>query len=579
MATNVRNLKEPGGNEKQLAVVLGGLATVWLVAWAGLALAPVFGGEKQAIPANPIALAVSVAKGRIEVGVAEGIGIGVVAAAVAMVATVVIVMVFSRRSKKKGRAVMPAAKHMASKEDISSMSEKNARAAVNRMGLHLCAEASPGILLGREIRTGRKIYVDFETLLTQLWAARRGKTSTQVLPQILSAPGGVITSSNKRDTVDDSIAGRRAVGEVFVFDPQRIWTKEEPDWFFDPLDFIRRRAHDEWDAAATGLARLFRDDAGLSEGSRDMFSEGGQSLVAGWLLAACCEDLPVTDIVAWAGSQTDRTPVEVLRRHGWNRKADALEAQYELTSRTRSGVFGNAQQMIAALEHEVPGTWVTPAAGKRRFDADAFIKDCQTGGRPTMYLLSKEGPTSASALTLALLVTLMDAAEEYGETQPGGRLPVPLVCPLDEAANTVKWGELANKYSHYGSRSIIVTTILQSFTQGKRVWGEDSIRDMLTNSCVVYGGGIKDEKFLAELSAFIGDHEEYRVSRSSDGTWGKSSRSTSKGEKRTLSVAELQALPFGVMVVIPQKAAPMLVEAMPWWEHEFEPAIAEALKD
>lgn len=44
-------------------------------------------------------------------------------------------------------------------------------------------------------------------------------------------------------------------------------------------------------------------------------------------------------------------------------------------------------------------------------------------------------------------------------------------------------------------------------------------------------------------------------------------------------MAELQALPFGVMVVIPQKVAPMLVEAMPWWEHEFEPAIAEALKD
>lgn len=577
MATNVRNLKNPSGDEKPLAIALGGLGIIWGIVLGGLKLAPLFGGDQQDVPVNPVALVVGIAKGRVVLGGSEAVSITVLGAVLALVATVVAVQVTSRRAQKKGRAIAPNAKYMASKSDIASMSGKNTGAASQRMGLKLGEGAAPGVLLGKELRTGQPVYADYETLLTQLWAARRGKTSTQVLPQILSAPGGVITSSNKRDTVDDSLAGRQAVGEVFVFDPQRIWTKEEPDWFFDPLDFIRRRSVDEWDAAATGLARLFRDDAGLSEGNKDMFSEGGQRLVAGWLLAACCENLPITELVLWAGAETDKEPVELLRRHGWHRKADALQAQYELTSRTRSGVFANAQQMVAALEHEVPGQWVTPAAGKRRFDADAFIADSQQGGRPTMYLLSKEGPTSASALTLALLVTLMDASEEYGESQPGGRLPVPLVCPLDEAANTVKWGELANKYSHYGSRSIIITTILQSFTQAKRIWGEDSTRDMLTNSCVVYGGGIKDERFLSELSAFIGDHEEHRTSRSSDGTWGKSSRSTSIAEKRTLTVSELQALPFGVMVVIPQKAAPMLVESVPWWERDFEPAIAEAM--
>lgn len=577
MATNVRNARQPGGNDRALAVAFGAVAVVWLIALAGIKMGSWFGGAEQAVPINPIALVVAIAKGRVIISTPEIIGIVVVSVMVATVGVVAAWLLVSRRGKKKGRELLPAAKYMASKSDISSMSKKSVAGQASRMKVSIAPGGSPGVLLGKEIRTGQEVWADYETLITQLWAARRGKTSTQVLPQILSAPGGVITSSNKRDTVDDSVAARRAVGEVFVFDPQRIYSSDTPDWFFDPLDYIRRRPRDEWDAAATGLARLFRDDAGMTEGQKDMFSEGGQRLVSGWLLAACCEGLPITEIVEWAANETDKYPVELLRRHGWERKANALQAQYELTSRTRSGVFGNAQQMIAALEHEVPAMWVTPRPGKRRFDADAFIADSQQGGRPTMYLLSKEGPTSASALTLALLVTLMDAAEEYGESQPGGRLRVPLVCPLDEAANTVKWGELANKYSHYGSRSIIITTILQSFTQAKRIWGEDSTRDMMTNSCVVYGGGIKDERFLTELSAFIGDHEERRVSRSSDGSWGKASLSTSIGEKRTLSVAELQALPFGVMVVIPQKASPMLVASVPWWERTFEEPIAAAL--
>lgn len=577
--SNVRNIKQPGSQSEWFPLYLLAVAAIlWFIAASGIRWAWVLGGPRQEVSWNPLVVLRDAMEGRLEIGPPAMVMMVVVTVLVTIPVAAVLLFMRRRKESTVGGDVKHATRYMASKRDIRSMSRRSVAAAAERMKLDLRPDDEPGILIGKELGTGNAVYADYETLLTQLWAARRGKTTSQVLPQILSAPGGVITSSNKRDTVDDSVKARSAVGEVWVFDPQRIYTEETPDWFFDPLDYIRRRPRDEWDAAATGLASLFRDDAGMTEGEKDMFSEGGQKLIAGMLLAATCDELPITKVIEWANDERDKQPIEILMRHGWNRKARALDGQYELVDRTRSGVFGNAAQMVAALEHEVPSMWVSPAAGKRRFDADAFIHDSQSGRRPTMYLLSKEGPTSASALTLALLVTLMDAAEEYGQRNPGGRLRVPLVCPLDEAANTVRWGQLANKYSHYGSRSIIITTILQSFSQARRIWGEDSTRDMLTNGCLVYGGGIKDEKFLGELAAFIGDHEEKRVSRSSDGSM-RASVSEQVSEKQTLSVAELQSLPFGVALVIPQKSAPMLVRTVPWWERTFPKSIDALVKE
>ncbi|WP_405065130.1 TraM recognition domain-containing protein [Kribbella sp. NBC_01510] len=37
---------------------------------------------------------------------------------------------------------------------------------------------------------------------------------------------------------------------------------------------------------------------------------------------------------------------------------------------------------------------------------------------------------------------------------------------LDEAANVCRWKDLPDLYSHYGSREIVLTTILQSWAHG-----------------------------------------------------------------------------------------------------------------
>ncbi|CAH0272248.1 hypothetical protein SRABI26_03697 [Arthrobacter sp. Bi26] len=56
----------------------------------------------------------------------------------------------------------------------------------------------------------------------------------------------------------------------------------------------------------------------------------------------------------------------------------------------------------------------------------------------------------------------MEAAEKVRPSQSGGRLATPLLGILDEAAKVCRWKALPDQYSHYGSRGIILMTILKS---------------------------------------------------------------------------------------------------------------------
>ena len=108
----------------------------------------------------------------------------------------------------------------------------------------------------------------------------------------------------------------------------------------------------------------------------------------------------------------------------------------------------------------------------------------------------------------SLTVALTDAAEQFAKLSPRGRLSLPFVGVLDEAANVCRWRELPDLYSHYGSRSICLMTILQSWSQGVEVWGRDGMRKLWSAANVkVYGGGVSEVEFLKELSSLIGDFE------------------------------------------------------------------------
>jgi type IV secretory pathway TraG/TraD family ATPase VirD4 len=197
-----------------------------------------------------------------------------------------------------------------------------------------------------------------------------------------------------------------------------------------------------------------------------------------------------------------------------------------------------------------------------------------------LYLLSKDGGGSASAIIAAAADAVMRAAVVVAE-RSGGRLDPPALCVLDEAANVCKISDLPDLYSHLGSRGVIPMTILQSYRQGQRCWGEAGMDALWSAATIkIIGSGIDDADFADRLSRQAGDHDVQTTSVStSDG--GKST-SVSMRTERILPPDAIRALPKGKALLLATGIRVAMLDLRPWYKEPSAkvvgPASARATK-
>ncbi|MFI1927612.1 MULTISPECIES: type IV secretory system conjugative DNA transfer family protein [unclassified Streptomyces] len=547
-----------------VAVVLLVAAGAWLAAKVGAGYA-----DESAPPGNPLTFLVEVIKGDYSW---PGSAASAVAAGEAVVVGILGLAAYRVRERFRNKPkVDGAAQHLAKGEELGKLTMKGAAATAERLGVQ---SSTPGVFIGRSVKGRQPLYGSYEDMHVDIWGPRTGKTTRRAIPAILDGPGAVLVTSNKRDIVDATRGPRTARGPVWVFDPQQV-AQEEPSWWWNPLSYV------------TDVAKARKMADHFASGSRDanastdaFFDPAGQDLLANLLLAAACAKAPITQIYTWLSNPKDDAPERILRGAGHAMSADGLAGVINAPDKQRSGIYGVAQQMASCLVNPEVNRWVTPPADEYagEFDPHAFVR---TGG--TLYSLSREGRDSAGPLVTALTVAVVEAAEEYATTQRGGRLPLPLVGVLDEAANVCRWRTLPDLYSHYGSRGIILMTILQSWAQGIEVWGERGMEKLWSAANVrVYGGGVSDTRFLGDLSELAGEYElrEYQTSRESEfGGWsGNRAISESTRRERVLQVSDLGAMPPGRALVLASGTKPVLVETVPWWEGAYAAEVQASLK-
>ncbi|MFF0991270.1 type IV secretory system conjugative DNA transfer family protein [Kocuria nitroreducens] len=476
----------------------------------------------------------------------------VLAAALGLVAAALFVLWSFKRHQKAQKDVKHdrAAVRMAAVRDVAPFTEKQARAKAARFGVD-----TPGVMIGKMVRGGHTLYASWEDTLVHIWGTRTGKTTSQAAPSIIEAPGPVIATSNKRDLSDLTRDIRAANGDVWVFDPQGV-AGEKPTWWWNPLTYVTdsERAAEMATNFATGSR-----PAGAKMGDAH-FDSAGKDLLAGLLLAAAVGGEPIERVHYWLTRSTNDTPAKVLDAHGWAKEADSVASTIRQPEKYRGSVYSTALQMAACLKNEKIAAWVNPTGpddDRPQFDPQAFVR-----GKHTLYALSKEGAGTAGPLVTALTVATVTAAEEHAVIQAGGRLGTPMLCVLDEAANVCRWANLPDLYSHYGSRGIVVSTFLQSWSQGVDVWGESGMRKLFSTANVVtYGGNVKEEGYLKMLSELIGKYTYTSVSSSRQKDSGSTSRQDATDD--ILSVADLAALPKGRAVMLGSGARAVLVRTVP----------------
>lgn len=568
MSTANNRRSQPGGGGEVmlpwliLAVVgVGGGAL-----YAGAHLGHRFAGLDSP-PSNPIDVTFGVIGGDVAWPTAST----VVAAGVLIMLAVLVGLVMVLRSSRKGGGrrssrVDHAGRYMGVGRDIESISRKSARATAARLGVQ--GEAA-GIPIGRAVATKAELVGSWEDLHLDIWGPRTGKTTSRAVPAILEAPGPVIVTSNKRDVLDATRDPRAKAGKVWVFDPQGV-AEEPQDWWWNPLSYVV----DE--VKAKQLAGHFAAYGRPADAKTDAhFDPAGKDLLAGMLLAAAVAGRPITQVYKWLTRPTDEEPVDILLDNDYELIAAQIEGVINSPEKLRGSVYQTSVQMASCLTQRSVLRWVTakePFDARPQFDPHAFVAD---GG--TLYSLSREGQGSAGALVTALTVAVVEAAEARAVRSPGGRLPVPMLAALDEAANVCRWHDLPDLYSHYGSRGIVMMTILQSWSQGCRVWGEGGMKTLWSAANVaVYGGGVREEAFLEMMSKLVGDYDKQTSSVST--SQGRRTHSHQLQRERILDVADLAALPKGRAVVFASGARPTLIETQPWMTSKHADAVKASIQ-
>lgn len=541
------------------AVVIGGGS--WVSAHLGSWMAGL-----AAPPAHPIDLVAGLAKGRVPWPVQSTI-VACVLFGVLLALTVTMLVIRSRTAHKRTR-VDKAAVHMGRGKDLDHLGTKGATATAVRLGV----ENSTGVRLGRSVAGKRPLWASWEDMLILIAGPRTMKTTSYAVPAILDAPGAVIATSNKRDIVDVTRPIRSEAGDVWVFDPQAV-AEEEPTWWWNPLSFVKN------EAMAGNMAQHFANGSREPGSKPDAyFDPAGQNLLKAFLLAASLGSAPVTQVYTWLTRPHDEAPAELLRNAGYDLLADMVMGHIREPEKQRAGVYGTARQMVSCLTDREVRQWVTPQRGTT-VDTDPrpqFIPEDFVRGKGTLYSLSREGVGTAGPLVTALTVAVVEAAEKYATSQPAGRLATPLLGILDEAANVCRWKALPDQYSHYGSRGIILMTILQSWSQGVEVWSLEGMRKLWSASNVkIYGGGVSEVAYLDELSRLIGQYSYINVSRSHSKHGSSSSRQENKDE--ILSVADLTALPRFRAILLASGAPATMIETIPWMNGPHAQKVKESL--
>ncbi|MFE6946583.1 type IV secretory system conjugative DNA transfer family protein [Streptomyces chartreusis] len=487
-------------------------------------------------------------------------GIAAVLAAATLPTTVVVRLVTANLKRGTG---------LAGKRELMSLAPAGiaARARELRPTLKGIKDLHPddtGNLLGDLEPRGPELRSSYEDVELDLMAPRAGKSTGIAIPRVLRAVGPVLLTSNKSDVYAVTRAARENVGTVWTFDPQGIAHTPRAMWW----DMLAECHTIE---GARRLAGHFVASVNDDTAKKDFWISAAQNTLTALFHAAARGRASVLDLLAWLADPADRTPIDLLRDANMHALAEQLQGTVQGAVETRDGIYETARQCVSCLLDPEIVAWVMPDPALPQFRPHDHVL-----GRDTLYLLSKDGGGSAAGVIAGLADATMRAGVVAAERM-GGRLDPPMTAVLDEAANVCRISDLPDLYSHFGSRGINVVTLLQSYRQGSRVWGEAGM-DALWSAATIklLGAGLDDADFVEKISKLVGQHDvkTLSVSKGKDG----SSRSYSYRLDPVLPADSIRALPKGTALLLATGIRPALIKLRPWYKEPNAGAISVAAK-
>lgn len=412
-----------------------------------------------------------------------------------------------------------------------------------------------GYRLGR--LRGRELWCSVEDSVLLVGPPRMGKGLHLVIPWVLDAPGPVVATSTRPDTLAVTLHTCAKRGPVAIFDPQQLAGLPGG---------LRWSPVRGCEVPRTALVRARGLAAGAGWGGSVSDSEfwSGQTETALRCLlhAAALDERRAVDLYRWSlNPALAEDAVTILNRHagaaaGW---ADALDAAVHADPRTRDSVWLGVRQSLAALADPDVLAAVDPVKGEA-FDPTAFLNESGT----LFLLASAVSSASCAPLVAAFVEDITETARSVAARAAGARLDPPLLLALDEIANLTPLPSLPSLMAEGGGTGITTLAVLQSLAQARHRWGEhaaDTIWDAATVKVVL--GGLAKMRDLEDVSRLLGEVDEATQTLSRGGS-GERSSTTSMRQMPVMPPSVLRTLPFGTGILLLRQTRPLVLDLQRW---------------
>jgi type IV secretion system protein VirD4 len=411
---------------------------------------------------------------------------------------------------------------------------------------------------------GSLVTADPEHAVMVLGPPRSGKTSSVVIPAMLSAPGAAVSTATKRDVLQATWRSRSEIGQVWLFDPtgeQDALPREIRRLSWSPVS-----AASSWDGAllmARAMAACTAAGAGTT--NEQHWRERSTALLAPLLHAANLAERPIAEVLRWVLRQDLEPAGLTLEDHDATVAKDVLVGIAKTDGRERSSIFSATAGVLSAYNADA----TRRSAARPNFDPERFVDSCDT-----IYVTAASHKQALAApLVVGLLEQIRHATYEHAGVAP---LPTPVFLCLDEVANIAPIHDLPALISEAGGQGLHVMACLQDLSQARQRWGDaaaDGFLSLFQTKLIL--SGIADSRTLEAISLALGEYDRRLVSN----TLGRSQSEKllpppgTSSESVTYQTQRQRTLPCGDIAQLPRGHALLLrgvrwglVRLAPWYQ-------------
>ncbi|MGH9081080.1 MAG: type IV secretory system conjugative DNA transfer family protein [Acidimicrobiales bacterium] len=411
---------------------------------------------------------------------------------------------------------MPRSREFAPAADAQSRSERNMAAkeffastpqlpltAQHRAVLAASAGASHGAYLGHSDRGW--CFAEPQQSVMVLGPPRSGKTTSLIIPNVLSSNGPVVSTSTKPDVLDATATARSELGCCLLFDPTGSVGRSRG---LLPLRWSPLQSCATWTAAlskarslvevgsATGSQRSLRGD-------RSHWTERAEALLAPLLHAGAIGGADMRTVLTWVDRRQALPAQQIL--------AGEPGRSTELARNLLDGI-------VATDERELSGIWSTASGSLSGFRSDPALEaTANPDFDPARFVESADtiyisAPAHLQASVAPMVVGLIEDirhasyALRAAETSPGRSDP-PVLLALDELANIAPIPDLPAMISEGGGQGLVTLACLQDLSQARSRWPDHAGGFPSLFGTTVVLPGIGDVRTLDALSILAGEEE------------------------------------------------------------------------